>query len=128
MTKLMRLRVYGTFNQEGRVCGWLPDGAGGGYEFAQREEGVAHLVAAVHRGSGNGGSHHRGTQRQEVYSGVCHREHGGAQAWRVQLYAQLQGSLNAGGYGSSGEAGGHSGRSGSDYSVSTGSGAAEGIK
>src|SRR5271170_806627 len=124
----LRVRVYGTFNQEGRVCGWLPDVAGGRHELAQRKESVAHLVAAVDRGSGDGGAHHCGAQREEIYSGVRHREHGGTQARGVQLYAQLQGPLDAGGYGSSGEAGGHSGRSGSDYSVGTGSGAAEGIR
>src|SRR5208283_1323505 len=120
-------QFYGTFNQEGRVCGWLPDVAGGGHEFAQREKGFAHLVAAIDRGSGDGGAHHCGAQREEIYSGVRDGEHGGAQAGRVQLHAQLQGPLDEGGYGSGGEAGGHSGRSGSDYSVGTGSGA-EGVK
>src|SRR5208282_826484 len=76
----LRVRVYGTFNQEGRVCGWLPDVAGGGHELAQREESVAYLVATVHRGSGDGGAHHCSAQREEVYSGVCHGKHGGAQA------------------------------------------------
>jgi small subunit ribosomal protein S19 len=46
----------------------------------------------------------------------------------VQFHAQLQRPLDAGSYGSGGEAGGNSGRSGSDYVVGPGSGAAEGIR
>src|ERR1022692_4165672 len=112
--------------KKGAVRRWLPDVAGRGHEFAQRKKSFADLVAAFHRGSVDGGSYHRGAQRQEVHSGVRHREHGGAQTGRVQLHAQLQGPLHAGGDGSGGEAGGHSRRSGSDYSVGTACGA-EGI-
>src|ERR1700721_2676620 len=48
---------------------------------------------------------------------VHNGKHGGAQTGRVQLHAQLQGPLHAGGDGSSGEAGRNPGRSGSNYSV-----------
>ena len=62
---------------------------------------------------GDGGTHDRGAQREEVHPGVCDREHGGTQAGRVQLHAHLQGTLDEGGDGSGGEAGGYPGRSGS---------------
>ena len=75
---------------------------------------------------GDGGTHDRGAQRQEVYSGVRDREHGGTQAGRVQLHAHVQGTLDEGGDGSGGEAGGYPGRSRSCGSGSACS--AEGIR
>ncbi len=47
----------------------------------------------------------RGAQRQEIHSGVRHREHGGAQAGRVFAHPDVQGPFGESGDGEDGEAG-----------------------
>src|SRR5439155_26566065 len=73
-------------------------------------------------------AHDCGAQREEVYSGVHHREHGGAQAGRVQLYPAVQGTLDESSHRSGGQAGGSARWSGSSGSGgrSSGSGSARG--
>jgi len=42
-----------------RVRGWFPDGRGGRHGIRATKRKFCDLVAALHRGSGDGGSHHR---------------------------------------------------------------------
>ena len=55
----------------------------------ERQEGHPLMVAPFDDFAGDGGTHHRSAQRQKVYSGVHHGKHGGTQAGRVLLHADL---------------------------------------
>ena len=50
-------------------------------------------VAPLDHSSRHGGTHHRGAQRQKVYSGLRDGEHGRAQAGRIFRHADVQGAL-----------------------------------
>jgi len=63
---------------------------GSGLHGEQLADRPADVVAAFNRNPGDGGAHDRGAQRQEVHSGVCHREHGGPQAGRIFAHARVQ--------------------------------------
>ncbi len=75
-----------------------------GAHCRERKESGAHLVAPLDDSSGVRRPHHRGSQRQEVHSGVHHRKHGGAQAGRVFADPHFQGPLGEGGDGEVGQA------------------------
>ena len=65
---------------------------------------ITHLVAALDDSAGVHRPYDRGAQRQEVHSGVRHREHGGPQAGRILADPHVQGPLGEGGDREVGEA------------------------
>ncbi len=71
----------------------------------QRKKSGAHVVAPLHHSSGIRRSYRSGSQRQEIHSGLRHREHGGAQAGRVFADPHIQRPFGEGGYGKVGQAG-----------------------
>src|SRR5450756_1473566 len=68
------------------------------------------MVAALDDYPGDGGTHDCRAQRKEIHSGICDREHGGAQAGRIQLYPAVQGALDESGDRNRGQTGGRARR------------------
>src|SRR5271165_161509 len=84
------------------------------------------MVAALDDCPGDGGTHDCRAQRKEIHSGICDREHGGAQAGRIQLYPAVQGALDESGNRSRGQTGGRAWWTWSDSAVDAAG--AEGVK